>query len=104
MHRLTVYTTSRHKLTVYATISIRNGINIHHPEENHLVQLVERAVAGEEIIFEHNGKPVAKLVPLKSENHKKPRQGGQWKGKVKIAPDFDELPEAFMAAFRAEKN
>ena len=38
------------------------------------------------------------------ENHKKPRQGGQWKGKVKIAPDFDELPDSFMAAFRAEKD
>ena len=47
-------------------------VNIHHPEENHLAQLVKRAVAGEEIIFEHNGERVAKLVPVKSENHKKP--------------------------------
>ena len=77
-------------------------VNIHHSEKNHLVQLVERAVAGEEIIFEHNGEQVAKLVLLKSENHKKPRQGGQWKGKVKIAPDFDELSDSFMAVFRAE--
>ena len=77
-------------------------VNIYHPEEKHLSQLVERAVAGEEIIFEHKGKPVAKLAPLKSENAKKPRMGGQWKGKVKIAPDFDELPDSFMAAFRAE--
>ena len=26
---------------------------------------------------------------------KEPRRGGQWKGKVKIAPDFDEIPEGF---------
>ena len=39
-----------------------------------------------------------------SETHKKPRQGGKWKGKVKIAPDFDELPDSFMAAFRAGKR
>ena len=77
-------------------------INIHHSAENGLAQLIERAVAGEEIIFEHKGKPVAKLAPLKSENAKKPRKGGQWKGKVKTAPDFDELPDSFMAAFRAE--
>ena len=77
-------------------------VNIYHREENHLAQLVERAVAGEKIIFEHKGKPVTKLAPLKSENAKKPRKGGQWKGKVKIAPDFDELPDSFMAAFRAE--
>ena len=38
---------------------------------------------------------------LKQRN-KKPRQGGQWKGKVKIAEDFDELPESFGAVFRGE--
>ena len=79
-------------------------VNIHHSAENHLVQLVERAAAGEEIIFESNGEPVAKLISLKSGNYKKPRQGGQWKGKVKIAPDFDELPYSFIAAFRAKKD
>ena len=79
-------------------------VNIHPSAENRLDQLVERAAAGEEIIFERNGEPVAKLIPLKSENDKKQRQGGQWKGKVKIAPDFDELPDSFMAAFRAERD
>ena len=78
-------------------------VNIHHPSEKHMAELVERAVAGEEIIFEHNGEPVAKLIPLKPGDLKCPRQGGQWKGKVKIAPDFDELPDSFMAAFRTEK-
>lgn len=79
-------------------------VNIHHPEEKRIAQLVKRAATGEEIIFESNGKPVAKLIPLKPETPKKSRQGGQWKGKVKIAPDFDELPDSFMAAFRAEKE
>ena len=36
------------------------------------------------------------------QNNKKPRSGGQWKGKVKIAEDFDELPESFGAVFRGE--
>ena len=78
-------------------------INIHEEEKDRLAQLVKRAAAGEEIIFNSNGASVAKLVPLKQSN-KKPRRGGQWKGKVKIAPDFDELPESFMAAFRGEKE
>ena len=73
-------------------------INIHEQVDDRLAQLVRRAVAGEEIIFDSNGTSVAKLVPLKHGN-KKPRRGGQWKGKVKIAEDFDELPESFMAAF-----
>ena len=38
------------------------------------------------------------------QNNKKPRRGGQWKGKVKIADDFDELPEAFKEVFRGNKE
>ena len=43
-------------------------------------------------------------VILKSGNHKQPRSGGQWKGKVKIADDFDELPESFMEVFHGDKE
>ena len=35
-------------------------------------------------------------------SNKKPRRGGQWKGKVKITEDFDELPESFIASFDGE--
>ena len=38
------------------------------------------------------------------QNNKKPRRGGQWQGKVKIAEDFDELPESFGAVFRGENE
>jgi antitoxin (DNA-binding transcriptional repressor) of toxin-antitoxin stability system len=76
-------------------------INIHEQTEDYLVQLVKRAVAGEEIFFDSNGTSVAKLIPLKQDN-KKPRRGGQWKGKVKISQDFDELPDSFMAVFRGK--
>jgi hypothetical protein len=30
------------------------------------------------------------------------RQGGQWKGRVRIAEDFDELPEDIARAFGME--
>ena len=36
------------------------------------------------------------------QSNKEPRRGGQWKGKVKIAEDFDELPASFGAVFRGE--
>lgn len=78
-------------------------INIQEQTEDYLAQLVKRAIAGEEIIFDSNGTSVAKLVPLE-QDCKKPRNGGQWKGKVKIAEDFDELPESFMAAFRGKNE
>lgn len=91
--------------TVYVVQYYANGqevrqmhINIHEQSEDYLAQLVKRAIAGEDIIFDSNGTSIAKLVPLKQDD-KKPRRGGQWKGKVKIAEDFDELPESFMAVF-----
>ena len=43
-------------------------------------------------------------IVLKHGNRKKSRRGGQWKGKVKIAYDFDELPESFMAVFHEDKE
>ena len=39
-----------------------------------------------------------------NQDDKKPRRGGQWKGKVKIAEDFNELPESFGAVFRGENE
>ncbi|MCY4553555.1 MAG: tetratricopeptide repeat protein [Candidatus Poribacteria bacterium] len=38
------------------------------------------------------------------QDNKEPRRGGQWKGKVKIADDFDELPESFMEGFHGDKE
>ena len=41
-------------------------------------------------------------IDSKQKRDKQPRRGGQWKRKVKIADDFDELPESFIAVFRGE--
>lgn len=57
--------------------------------KTHLSRLVDRAAAGEEIIIAKNGSPVARLVPLAPVMARR-RAGGDWKGKVWIAPDFDE--------------
>ena len=62
-----------------------------HETKTHLSKLIARVMAGEEIVIGKAGKPVAKLVPY--DQHHEPRRGGQWRGKVKIAADFDELPE-----------
>ena len=43
------------------------------------------------------GKPVAKLVPYQDAGT--PRRGGQWRGRVRIAADFDELPAELTDAF-----
>jgi prevent-host-death family protein len=62
-----------------------------------LSALIEKVLAGEEVIIGKAGKPVARLV--KYENNRNVRQPGALKGKIKISDDFDELPEDIMKAF-----
>ncbi len=71
-----------------------------HEAKTHFSKLINRVIAGEEVIIGKAGKPVAKLIPYVQNDE--PRRGGQWRGKVKIADDFDELPENLAVAFRGE--
>jgi prevent-host-death family protein len=72
-------------------------VNIHEAK-THLSRLVERVARGEEIVIGKAGKPVAKLVPYDEVRGR--RAPGAWQGRVRIAPDFDELPPEVAAAFR----
>ena len=71
-----------------------------HEAKSQLSKLIERAERGEEVIIARAGKPVARLVPYHVSGE--PRCGGQWKGKVRMAPDFDELPPDLAEAFGAK--
>jgi prevent-host-death family protein len=68
-----------------------------HEAKSQLSKLVDRALRGEEVIIARAGKPMVRLVPVRESDA--PRKGGQWKGKVRIAEDFDELPEDIARAF-----
>lgn len=72
-----------------------------HEAESQLVQLIEQVLQGEDIVIGQAGKPVARLVPY--EGDPRPRKGGQWRGRVQIADDFDVLPKELEAAFTGEK-
>lgn len=68
-----------------------------------LSRLVDRAAAGEEIIIARAGRPMARLVPLQP--HPPLRVPGRWKGKIRIAPDFDDpLPDELLRAFEGEDD
>jgi prevent-host-death family protein len=63
-----------------------------HEAKSNLSKLVQRVEGGEEIVITRRGEPAARLVPE--------RQGGgfaslagTWRGRVRIADDFDELPD-----------
>jgi prevent-host-death family protein len=66
-------------------------VNIHEAK-THLSRLLERVAVGEEVIIAKAGKPVAKLVPIKSS---RPRfKLGSAKGKFVVLDDFnDPLPK-----------
>lgn len=63
-----------------------------HEAKSRLSELVELARQGKRVIIARSGVPVADIVP-----HREPatrRQGGQWRGRVRIAEDFDApMPE-----------
>jgi prevent-host-death family protein len=71
--------------------------------KTHLSELVERAAGGEEIIIAKAGTPKARLVPLREPAVK--RKPGAWRGRVRIAKDFDApLPEDVLASFEGEED
>lgn len=66
-----------------------------------LSSLIAQVEKGQKIIIGKAGKPVAMLVPYRVDTS--PRKlGGSWKGKVKMAADFDVLPPELAQAFHAK--
>jgi prevent-host-death family protein len=68
-----------------------------HDAKSRLSELVEQALQGEDVIIAEAGRPVVRLVPIPADDA--PRVGGQWKGRVRISPDFDSLPDDVAEAF-----
>jgi prevent-host-death family protein len=72
-------------------------VNIHEAK-THLSRLLVRVSRGEQITIAKAGKPVARLVPIPEPP--KRRLPGIDKGKIWMAPDFDEpLPEEILSEF-----
>ena len=54
-------------------------------------------MGGGEVIIAKAGKPVARLVAF--HGPARPRKPGSMAGKIRIAPDFDTLPDDMAEAF-----
>jgi prevent-host-death family protein len=71
-------------------------VNMHQAKSS-LSRLVERALAGEEVVIARNGEPLVQLVPIQKK--REPRVPGRGKGKIWIGPDFEftdqEITELF---------
>lgn len=75
-------------------------INIH-KAKTHLSRLIEKVLNGEEVVIAKYGKPLVKLEPYHPVEERKP---GAWRGKVQIAPDFDDLPPEIEKVFKGESD
>lgn len=63
-----------------------------------LSKLVERVLAGEEVVITRRGKPVVRLVP--AEKTRPPRRSDRLKSKYEVpASLFEPLPEDIIEAF-----
>jgi prevent-host-death family protein len=60
-------------------------VNMHEAKTD-LSRLVERALAGEDVVIARAGIPAVRLVPVQQTGK---RRLGQWRGKVKLREDFD---------------
>ena len=75
-------------------------VNIH-DAKTHLSRLIQRVLAGEEIVIARAGKPVVRLVPVESGGLHR-REPGAAKGEVHMEPDFDApLPPELQRHFEA---
>lgn len=84
-------------------------VNIH-AAKTHLSSLIAEAEAGADIVIARAGKPAVRLVPVKGKAARKQkpridRKPGFMKGKIWIAPDFDEpLPASLFAALWDDRD
>ena len=63
-----------------------------HEAKSTLSKLVERVEGGEEIVITRRGAPAARLIPAQ-QGEGFASLAGAWRGRVRIADDFDELPD-----------
>lgn len=72
-----------------------------HEAKTHLSSLADRAAKGERVIIAKAGKPLVELVPVREE--KSEIKLGLLKGKIWIAPDFDEPDQELIDSFYNSK-
>jgi len=82
--------------------------NIHSAKTN-LSKLIEQAEAGEEVVIARNGRPAVRLTPVEAHTEPSgpeprgpegyPAWMGSLKGRIWMAPNFDEPDEELVRAF-----
>lgn len=71
-----------------------------HEAKTQLSKLIEAALQGEDVVISKAGKPLVKIIPYHPSSE--PRKPGYWRGQVKIADDFDTLPDSIINSFMGD--
>lgn len=70
-----------------------------HEAKTQLSRLVELVEAGDEVVIQRSGRPVARLVAYE-ERRPVAEAFGALRGQIELADDFDTLPDEFLDSFR----
>ena len=80
-----------HKTWSYYSFPMHT-VTIHEAKAT-LSKLIEEALSGQEVVIARRNKPLVRIVPLEQPATR--RRIGSARGKISLAPDFDDLPEGF---------
>ncbi|MFF3392494.1 type II toxin-antitoxin system Phd/YefM family antitoxin [Streptomyces sp. NPDC002669] len=68
-----------------------------HEAKTHFSRILQQVETGEEVVISRAGEPIAKVVPLHPRADR--TDYGVLRGRIRIAEDFDELPDDIADAF-----
>ena len=71
-----------------------------HEAKSRLSELAERVWRGERVVIAKAGKPYLDLTPHREAPVR--REPGRYKDRIRIADDFDDLPDDLLDAFEAD--
>lgn len=70
-----------------------------------LSRLVDRALAGEDVVIARGGRPLVRLTILREDDRPRDLSTGFWRGRMWMADDFDApLPDEVIASFEGEAD
>ncbi|CAN5143249.1 type II toxin-antitoxin system Phd/YefM family antitoxin [soil metagenome] len=79
---------------------IPQAVNVYEAKTQ-LSKLIDRALAGEEVVIARAGTPLVRLVPFVQPDQRVP---GSARGQIRIGEDFDDvLPEGIADAFNGAR-
>lgn len=70
-----------------------------------LSHLVDRALAGEDVVIARAGRPLVRLTVVREDARPRDLSSGFWRGRMRMADDFDApLPDEVVDGFEGDAD